>query len=119
MKAAIVILGLCLSGAQSFSAQVCCAKVVAQKSSCGNCGDSSLGDAPVRPDCCTSLEAQKDVDLTVPRNTLPEVPVVIDLLPVDSSFAPWSPVAAEWDVQLSNHQAEGPPLYLRNEFLLI
>lgn len=119
MKAAILVLGLCLSGAQSFAAQVCCSEMASQKSSCGNCGDSSRRDAPSRPDCCTSLEAQKDVDVALLRNTLPEPPVAIDLLPVDPSLASWHPVTVDLLLQLSGGLAEGPPLYLRNQVLLI
>lgn len=119
MKAAILTFGLLLVGAQGFAGQACCLQMPTDKAACGGCGESSKPAAPARPDCCTSLEAPKDVDVATPKYTLPATPIVIDLLPVDPAFAPWHPLVAELVTQLSGHRAEGPPLYLRNRALLI
>ena len=119
MKAAILAFVLCLVGAQGFSAQMCCLSMPTQKPACGDCGKSSTPATPAQPDCCTSLESQKDIDVAAPSYTLPVTPIVIDLLPVDPAFAPWQPVVTDLLGQLSGSRAEGPPLYLRNQVLLI
>ena len=119
MKAAILAFGLCLAGAQGLSAQVCCLNKPTQKSSCGDCGESSKPATPAQPDCCTSLDAPKDIDVATPEYTLPVAPIVIDLVPVDPAFAPSHPVVAALVAQLSDSRAGGPPLYLRNRVLLI
>lgn len=116
MKLAILTLGLWLAGAQAFAAQACCNEMSVSKTACDTCGNSERDSSP-RPDCCTSLEAQKDVDLAVARNSLPESPVVIDLLPIDPAFALWRPV--DLIAQRAVLQTEGLPLYLRNSVLLI
>jgi hypothetical protein len=118
MKLAVLSLGLWLAGAQAFAAQTCCYEMPSPKAACDGCGDSSDRDTSSGPDCCTSLESQKDVDVAVPRNTLPENPVVIELLPVDPVFVAWRP-EADLVAQQAAYLAEGPPLYLRNEVLLI
>ena len=119
MKAAILAFGLCLAGAQGFSSQVCCLSRPTEKATCGGCGESSKPATPAHPDCCTSLEAQQDIDVAAPKYTLPAAPIVIDLLPIDPAFAPSHPVVAALVAQLSGSRAEDPPLYLRNQVLLI
>jgi hypothetical protein len=119
MKLAVLSLGLWLAGAQGFAAQACCAEMPSPKAACDGCGDSSDRDTSPRPDCCTSLEAQKDIDVAIPRNTLPESPVVVELLPVDPAFVAWRPETTDLVAQQAAYLAEGPPLYLRNAVLLI
>jgi len=118
MKLAILSLGLWLAGVQGFAAEACCSEMPSPKAACDGCGDSSDRDTPSRPDCCTSLEAQKDIDVAIPRNTLPENPVVIEFLPVDPALVDRRPETDRVAEQAA-YQAEGPPLYLRNEVFLI
>ena len=119
MKLATLGFGLWLAGASGFSAQTCCSQMVSPRASCGNCDDSSHGEKSPRPDCCSSLEAQKDMALVVAKADLSEYPVVITLLPVTPAFAPWHPEATDLVAEQSASLAEGPPLYLRNEVFLI
>jgi hypothetical protein len=119
MRLAVLSLGLWLAGAQGFAAQACCAQMPSPKAACDGCGDSSDRDTSSRPDCCTSPESQKDIDVAIPRNTLHENPVVIDLLPIDPAFVAWCPETTDLVAQQAAYLAEGPPLYLRNEVLLI
>lgn len=118
MKVAVLSLGLWLAGAQGFAAQACCSEMPSPKAACDSCGNTDR-ESSSRPDCCTSLEAQKDVDLAVPRNTLPENPVVIELLPADPALLAWRPETTDLASQQAACLAEGPPLYLRNSVLLI
>jgi len=118
MKLAILYLGLWLARAQGFADQACCSQMPISKTACDGCGRPAKGESS-RPDCCTSLEAQKDVDLVVARNSLPEMPVVIELLAIDPAFASWRPESTHLVAQQVVLQAEGPPLYLRNSVLLI
>ncbi len=115
IKVAVLLVGLWLTGAQTFAAEVCCSQMPAPKATCGECGGSERESSP-RPDCCTSLETQKDIDAVIPRHDLPEQPVVF--LTEDTSFSPWRPEATDL-VVLRSARAEGPPLYLRYEVLLI
>jgi hypothetical protein len=119
MKLAVLSLGLWLVGAQGFAAQACCSEIPSPKAACDDCGESSDRDTSSRRDCCTSLESQKDVDVAIPRNTLPENPVVIELLSVDPAFFAWRPETTDSVAQQAAYLAEGPPLYLRNEVLRI
>ena len=118
MKLAILSLGLWLAGAQGFAAEACCSEMPTPKAACDSCGSTDR-ESSSRPDCCTSLEAQKDVDLVALRNTQPETPVLIELLPVDPSVAPWGTESTDLVLQQASFLAEGPPLYLRNSVLLI
>jgi hypothetical protein len=119
MKLAVLTLGLWLAAAQGFAAQACCSEMSAPQAACDGCGDSSDRGSSSRPDCCSSLEAQKDVELDVPRSTLHDNPVVIDLLPADPGLGTWRPETTEFVVQRAAYLAEGPPLYLRNSVFLI
>jgi len=118
MKLAVLSLGLWLAGAQGFAAEACCAEMPSPKAACDGCDDSSDRDTFPKSDCCTSLEAQKDIDVAIPRNTLPENPVVIEFLPVDPALVDRRPETDRVAEQAA-YQAEGPPLYLRNEVFLI
>ena len=118
MKYAILALGLWLAGAQGFAAQACCSEMPSPKAACDGCGDESDGKTSSRPDCCTSLEAQKDVDVVITRNDVPQHPIVADLLTEDMSFRPWRP-QGDLVVRAAGSHAEDPPLYLRYEILLI
>ena len=119
MKLATLVFGLWLAGAPGFSAETCCSQMVSPKASCGNCGDSSHGEKSSRPDCCKSLEAQKDVALVVAKADLSEYPVLVTLLSVTPIFSPWHPEATDLVAEQYASLAEGPPLYLRNEVFLI
>lgn len=119
MKLAVLSLGLWLVGAQAFAAQACCSQMPTPKTACDSCGDTSTRDTSSTPDCCTSLEAQKDLDVFVPRSTLPEKSVVIELLPGGPVFVAWHPETTELVAQQAAFLAEGPSLYLRNSVLLI
>ena len=119
MKLLILSLGLWLAAAQGFAAQACCSEMPTPKTAaCDSCGSTDR-ESSSRPDCCTSLEAQKDVDLVALRNTQPEPPVLIELLPVDPSVAPLGTESTDLVLQQASFLAEGPPLYLRNSVLLI
>jgi hypothetical protein len=89
------------------------------KAACDGCGNGDDRETSSRPDCCTSLEAQKDVDLAVPRNEVRQTPVVVELLTEDASFAAWRSESADLIAEQAASRAEGPPLYLRNEVFLI
>lgn len=119
MKLAVLSLGLWLAGAHGFAAEACCSEMPSPKAPCDGCGDSSDRGTSSRPHCCTSLEAQEDVAVAIPRNTLSENPVVIEILPVDPAFVAWRPETTDLVAQQAAYLAERPPLYLRNEVLLI
>jgi hypothetical protein len=120
MRVAVLFLGLWLAGAQGFAAYACCSEMPApEKSSCDGCGNEGERDTSPRPDCCTSLEAQKDAELAVPRTAIPQTPVLVELLSDDGSFAAWRPESADLIEVQAVSQAEGPPLYLRYQVLLI
>lgn len=114
MRVATLVFGLWLAGAPGFSAQTCCSQMMSPKASCGNCGEKTS-----LPDCCSSLEAQKDVALVVAKADLSEYPVLITLLSITPAFSPWRPEATDLVAEQSASLAEGPPLYLRNEVFLI
>ena len=118
MKLAILALGLWLAGAQGFAAQACCADMPSPKTACDGCGNQATSDTSPRPDCCTSLEAQEDVEAAFPRNDLPERPAIA-FLTEDTSFSPWPADTRDTVVRQASALAEGPPLYLRYEVLLI
>jgi len=119
-KLAVLSLGLWLAGVQGFAAQACCSEMPSPRNTdCHGCGDAGERDTSPRPDCCTSLEAQKDVELVVPRNEVPQTPIVVDLLTEDETFSPWRPESADLIAEQAASRAEGPPLYLRNEVFLI
>lgn len=119
MKLAVLTLGLWLAGAQGFAAQACCSEMPAPKAACGDCGNQTSPDPSPRPDCCTSLEAQKDVDLAGPRTELNERIVAVEFLTEDTTFAPWRPDASALSAVRAVSLAEDLPLYLRNSVLLI
>jgi hypothetical protein len=120
MKVAILSLGLWLSAAQGFAAQACCSETPSpRKAACDGCGNDAGQESFPRPDCCTSLEAQKDVDLSVPRASISQAPVFVELLPEGGAVAPWRPESADRIADQAASRAEGPPLYLRYEVLLI
>ncbi len=120
MKLAILSLGLWLAGAPGFAAQACCSEMPSPKeTACDGCGSGSDRDTSPRPDCCTSLEAQKDVELGVLRIETPPTPVVVELLTEDATFTVWRPESADLIAERAASRAEGPPLYLRNEVFLI
>jgi hypothetical protein len=120
MNLAILSLGLWLAGAQGFAAQACCSEMPAPKqAACDGCGSGNDHDTSPRPDCCTSLEAQKDIDVAVPRQEIPQSPVLVELLTEDATFAAWKPESADVIADQAASRAEGPPLYLRNEVFLI
>ena len=120
MKYVVLALGLWLASAQGFSAQACCSNMpTPEKAACGSCGGESERDNSPRPDCCTSMEAQKDVDVVVPNNTLPENPVLIEFLVDTAGSAPWQQNTTELIAREASSRAEGPPLYLRYSVLLI
>lgn len=120
MKYAVLALGLWLTAAQGFAAQACCIDMTyPKKANCGGCGgESEQGNAP-RPDCCTSIEAQKDVDVVIPNNTIPQNPVLIELLADISGVAPCLPNSTDLIAREASSRAHSPPLYLRYEVLLI
>lgn len=115
MKPAVLALGLWLAGAQGFAAQACCSEMPSSKAACDGCGQ---GGAP-RPDCCTSLESPKDVDLSVPRTEIPQTPVVVEFLTEEATFTAWRAESADLIAERAASRAEGPPLYLRNQVFLI
>jgi hypothetical protein len=119
MNLAVLALGLWLAGAQGFAAQACCSDMPAPRAACDGCGDRNDRDTSPRPDCCTSLEAQKDIDLAAPRNEIPQTPVVTEFPTEDETFAPWKPVSADLVADRAASRAESPPLYLRYEVFLI
>lgn len=118
MKLAVLSLGLWLAGAQGMAAQACCSPMPVSNSACDDCGDPSERDSSSRPDCCTSLEAPKDLERVLARNSFPEPPVLILLLPIDPAAA-WHPETSDQSSRKASLRAEGPPLYLRNSVLLI
>ena len=120
MKLVILSLGLWLAGAQGFAAQACCSDMPSpKKASCGSCGGQSERENAPRPDCCTSMEAQKDVAIVVPNNILPENPVPIELLAEIATVNPCQQKATDLVAREASSRAESPPLYLRNSVLLI
>ena len=120
MKYAVLALGLWIAGAQGFAAQACCSDMPSpKKASCGSCGGESEQKNMPRPDCCSSMEAQKDVDIVVPNNTLPENPAFTELLADPAGLAPWQPNTSDLIAREASSRAESPPLYLRYEVLLI
>ena len=120
MKYAVLALGLWLASAQGFAAQACCSDMPSpKKATCDNCGGESERDNSPRPDCCTSMEAQKDVDVVVPNNTLPENPILIEFIPDVAGVIPWQPNTSDLMAREASSRAESPPLYLRNSVLLI
>lgn len=118
MKLAVLSLGLWLAGAQGMAAQACCSPMPVSPSACDDCGNPSERDSSSRPGCCTSLEAPKDLDRVLARNSLPETPVLVLLLPIDPAAAR-PPETSDRGSRKASLQAEGPPLYLRNSVLLI
>jgi len=119
LKLAVLALGLWLASAQGFAAIACCAEMDSPKAACDGCADQSSGKTSPRPDCCTSLEAQDDLDLAVPRSEVPQLPVLVALLSEDVSANPWRPETTDRIVERAAFLAEGPPLFLRYEVLLI
>ena len=89
------------------------------KAACDGCGDEAGQESSPRPDCCTFLEAQQDVDLAVPRAPISQAPVFVELLPEGGAFTPCRPESADRIADQAASRAEGPPLYLRYEVLLI
>lgn len=120
MKFAVLALGLWLVGAQGFAAQACCSDMPSPKKvACGSCGGESERDNSPRPDCCTSIEAQKDVDVVIPNNTLPDTPVLIELLADIAVIGPLQSDTNDLIAREASSRAESPPLYLRFAVLLI
>ena len=120
MNVAILSLGLWLAGAQGFAAQACCSEMpIPTPSACDGCGSGNDRDTSPRPDCCTSLEAQKDVELAVPRQEIPQSPVLVEFLTEEGTFAAWKSESADAIADQAASRAESPPLYLRNEVFLI
>lgn len=119
VKTVVLSLGLWLAAAQGFAAQACCGEMPTPRAACDGCGAPGDRESSPRPDCCTSLEAQKDVDAVVPRNDLPENPIIVALLTEDTSFAPSRPETTDVVAREVSSRAEGPPLYLRYEVFLI
>ncbi len=78
MKWTVLVLGLWLASAQGFAAPICCWDMPSTKASCGHCGDQAGSKPAPRPDCCTSLESQKDIDTLVTKHEIPTTPVEID-----------------------------------------
>ena len=121
MKLAILSLGLWLVGAQGFAAQACCSEMPAPKqSACDGCGSGAdRGDTSPRPDCCTSVEAQQDAELASPRTEGFQTPVLVEFVSENGALAPAWPESADLAATDAVSRAEGPPLYLRYEVLLI
>ena len=120
MKYAVLALGLWFASAQGFAAQACCSAMPStNKAGCGSCGGESDRETSPRPDCCTSMEAQKDVDVVLTSNPLPENPAVVEVLPGTAGIAPWQPNATDRIARQVSFRAQSPPLYLRYKVLLI
>lgn len=114
MKCAVLAFGLWLAGAQGVVTQACLPDVASQKADCG----SSDGQPSNDSSCCITVKAQEDVDAAVHRNDLPEKPTPVEFLIVETGTASW-PEAADDIIRLAGVRAEGPPLFLRYEVLLI
>ena len=119
MKHAVLALGFWLSSAPAFASQPCCSGMPSPKAACGGCCDQKESDSSPQPDCCSSFEAPKDIDITVPRTAALQTFVATELLseagiPAFCSFESADLIAAE-----AASRAEGPPLYLRYLVLLI
>ena len=119
MKWAVFVLGLWLASAQGFAAPVCCGDMPSTKASCGHCGDQAGSKPAPRPDCCTSLESQKDIDTSVTKHEIPTTPVVVDLLPLNTGNVHKTASSTGSIATQAVCIAEGPPLYLRFAVLLI
>lgn len=118
-KLAILSLGLWLVGAQAFAAETCCAAMTAPKAACDGCGSHPQPESAPRPDCCTSVEAQQDLDLQLPRSEVIPSVVAVELLTEDPAFTLAGIEGADSDEDEAVFQAERPPLYLRDQVLLI
>ena len=119
MKWTVLVLGLWLASAQGFAAPICCWDMPSTKASCGHCGDQAGSKPAPRPDCCTSLESQKDIDTLVTKHEIPTTPVEIDLLPLDTGRVLNTANSTGSIATQAVSTAEGPPLYLRFAVLLI
>ncbi len=119
MKWTVFVLGLWLASAQGFAATVCCSDMPSTKPSCGQCGDQAGSKPSPRPDCCTSLESQKDIDTSVTKHEVPTTPVIIDLLPLGTGRVLNTANSTGSIATQAVCTAEGPPLYLRVAVLLI
>lgn len=89
------------------------------KSDCQGCGDTSNRPGSSRPDCCTTLEVQKDIGLPIAKSTAPESPVILELLPLNFTFVPGQATRTKLEIVPPGLLADGPPLYLRYGILLI
>lgn len=114
MKVAVLAFGLWLAGAPGFVIQTCLPDVGSQKTDCGACDGQAGGDSS----CCVTVKAQQDSDAAVPKNDLPEKPTPVDFVTVETGTTSWTG-ATDDVVRLAAIRAEGPPLFLRNEVLLI
>lgn len=115
MKYAVLAFGLWLAGAQGVVAQACLPDVASQKADCGSCDGQTSGESS---SCCITVRAQQDADAALPKNDLPEKPVPVDFITVETGTASWSEPADDV-VRLAGIRAEGLPLFLRYEVLLI
>ncbi len=119
MRFATILLVLSLVGSQTALAEPCCLPQLKKSTPCGGCGDSSPERSSPRPDCCTSVEASKDVEYVTPTDgvtdTFPATPVLVAI--------PELGIQSHPDIRTASHEAglpeEGPPLYLHNSVLLI
>lgn len=114
MKYAVLAFGLWLAGAQGVVTQACLPGVASQKADCGSCDGRTGSDTS----CCITVKAQKDVDAAIPKNDPPEKPAPMEFVVVETGTASW-PEATDQTVRMAGVRAEGPPLYLRYEVLLI
>ena len=114
MKVAVLVLGLWLAGAPGVVTQACLPEVASQKADCGSCGGQTGSDTS----CCITVKAQKDVEAAVPKNDLPEKPAPMEFVVVETGTTSW-PEAIDHAIRLAGVRAEGPPLFLRYEVLLI
>lgn len=119
MKWAVLALGLWLASAQGFASSACCWNMPSTKASCGHCGDQAGNKPAPRPDCCTSLESQKDIDTSVTKHEIPSTPVTVDLLPLNTGSVHNTASSISSIATQAVCTAEGPPLYLRFAVLLI
>jgi hypothetical protein len=119
MKVAVFAFGVWLSSAPAFAFQPCCSGMPAPKAACGGCGDQNESDSSSRPNCCSSLDAPKDIDITVPRSDVSQTCVATELLAEVDGPAFQSPESADLIANQAASRAEGPPLYLRYLVLLI
>jgi hypothetical protein len=86
LKLAVLSLGLWLAGSHGVAALACCSGMTAPKAACQGCGDHQERDSfSQRPDCCASLEAQQDVEASIPKSEIRGFP---DRRPQLHSVAP-------------------------------